>query len=73
MSDLVLGVCCPAGPSAAAASDGDDDDLVIVEAPDLAQRQRDAKGKQKREADDDKAPRKRQRTLHESDDVIELN
>ncbi|KAK9916527.1 hypothetical protein WJX75_003754 [Coccomyxa subellipsoidea] len=63
-----------AGPSApAAVSDGDDDDLIIVEAPTLAQQQRDAKGKQKRENEDEEAPRKRQRAVQQSDNVIELD
>ncbi len=44
-----------------------------MEEPDLEQQQRDAKGKQKRSAEDNEAPRKRQRVMGRSDDIIRLD
>ncbi len=67
---------CAAGPSApsgTAVAEEDDDDLIIVEELDLAQQQRDAKGKQKRSVEDNEAPRKRQRVMGHPDDIIMLD
>ncbi|CAL8466635.1 g6171 [Coccomyxa elongata] len=63
----------PSAPDGSAAAEEDDDDLIIMEEPDLAQQQRDAKGKQKRSAEESEAPRKRQRVMGRSDDIIMLD